>query len=288
MTRGIAWITDALSRTLDADEREAVLGDLAESGAGDVRALCEVAGLSVRRQAQAWSGPRPWLPVLGIALPVGWLLSVVSNSWSDLFAVDAYAYATHWTSYIFRSPGARADFTWAVTRFVLLSSTLILWSWSGGFVLGLLGRRSAWAGGLLFTMLVFGASMGSTTMARTNPYNAGVFSTGLGSVLPVLLRIDLVVLPALSGVRQGARGLMLPFFQTMIWAAAILALTGWAMPWLNNAIAYRLPAGFVWQGVNPARSDPWRLWACSAVVAWPAAYLAVTSAWQRARTPRSR
>lgn len=75
-------IVDLLSRLLEADEREAVRGDLTESGASGGRALRDVVGLVVRRQAALWMDWRPWLALVGVVVPLGLLLSHVSRWWA--------------------------------------------------------------------------------------------------------------------------------------------------------------------------------------------------------------
>src|SRR3982751_5082502 len=58
----IGWkLATALSRLLTPDERHAVLGDLMESGATGARAVHDVLGLIVRREAALWKDWRPWL-----------------------------------------------------------------------------------------------------------------------------------------------------------------------------------------------------------------------------------
>ena len=56
MTRIGWWLVDVLSRMLDADERQAVRGDLAESGGSVIRAIRDVLDLIVRRQIGLWGG----------------------------------------------------------------------------------------------------------------------------------------------------------------------------------------------------------------------------------------
>ena len=73
------WSVDLFSRLLEADERDAVRGDLTESGASGGRALRDVLGLVVRRQAALWVDWRPWLALLGVVVTLGLLLSHVSS-----------------------------------------------------------------------------------------------------------------------------------------------------------------------------------------------------------------
>jgi hypothetical protein len=49
MIRSCWWLVDIVSRLLEADERDAVRGDLAESNASAPQALRDVLGVLVRR-----------------------------------------------------------------------------------------------------------------------------------------------------------------------------------------------------------------------------------------------
>jgi hypothetical protein len=51
MTRTCWWLVDIASRMLEPDERDAVRGDLAESGVTGGYALRDLLGLLARRQA---------------------------------------------------------------------------------------------------------------------------------------------------------------------------------------------------------------------------------------------
>jgi len=78
MTR-ICWrLVDILSGMLDADERQAVRGDLAESGESIVRATGDFLGLIVRRQIGLWTEWQPWLALLGVACLAGLPLSRIA------------------------------------------------------------------------------------------------------------------------------------------------------------------------------------------------------------------
>jgi Tat protein translocase TatC len=57
MTRIYWWLAKGVSRILEANERDAVLGDLAESHESGGQALRDLLGLVVRRQAALWGPP---------------------------------------------------------------------------------------------------------------------------------------------------------------------------------------------------------------------------------------
>jgi len=55
--------------------QDAVVGDVAELKMRDTRAVCELLGLVLRRQALLWKTWKPWLGLVGIVGPVGVFLS---------------------------------------------------------------------------------------------------------------------------------------------------------------------------------------------------------------------
>jgi hypothetical protein len=220
------WVTDVVSRMLAPDEREAVRGDLVEAGARGTEALGEVVGLVVRRQAALWMDWRPWLALGAIVIPLGIVLSHVSRWWADGDAIYAFLYVNNWYPALLDSPGSRDQIVHIGSHSLLQGATLIAWSWTGGFVLGALSRRTLWITGTLFCLLVLGATLGTTTAARANPFNAEVFSlTVYRVVFPLLLRIVLVWLPALWGMRRALRRPALSWLATVCMAAMLVFLT---------------------------------------------------------------
>jgi hypothetical protein len=80
------WLVEFVSGLLEREEREAVLGDMAESREIGWERLCGVLGLVLRRQILMWRSWRPWVAGFGVALPSSFLLMGVSVSVS--IAVD--------------------------------------------------------------------------------------------------------------------------------------------------------------------------------------------------------
>ena len=131
---GVGWsLVDAVALLLERDERDAVLGDLLEAGASAWRGLPDVLGLVVRRQAFLWRSWRPWLAAFALALPGSLLLMGFSLSVSQAclqFINPAILKATDQTV----RPGL-----WLLGCNVFLLGG---WSWTGGFVVGSLSRRT--------------------------------------------------------------------------------------------------------------------------------------------------
>src|SRR3569833_1520631 len=88
VTRLCWWLVNLLTRTLASDERDVVLGDLAEARDSAALALNGVLGLVLRRQAAALTNGRPWLALIGLALPMACLLS--SNGFFLVRGADLY------------------------------------------------------------------------------------------------------------------------------------------------------------------------------------------------------
>lgn len=64
-------LIEMLAGWLDSAEREAVLGDLVESGNSEVASLCDLVGLVARRQTAPCRTARPWLALTGLPNATG-------------------------------------------------------------------------------------------------------------------------------------------------------------------------------------------------------------------------
>jgi len=147
-------LVDILSGMLDADERQAVRGDVAESGESIVRATGDVLGLIVRRQIGLWTEWQPWLALLGVACLAGLSLSRIAFR----FNVDLgqqlmayYTYGVHFGTLLTR----QQDMAWLLC----LAIALFLWSWTCGFVLGSLSGRAVWLTWSLFYLMVLDSAL---------------------------------------------------------------------------------------------------------------------------------
>jgi hypothetical protein len=83
---GMLWpLMEVAARLLERGEREAVLGDLLETGEGAWRGLPDVLGLVIRRQLLHWKKWQPWLALFGLALPASLILMGFSVSVSSIY-----------------------------------------------------------------------------------------------------------------------------------------------------------------------------------------------------------
>jgi hypothetical protein len=218
----ISWqLVDSFSALLNASEREAVLGDFAESGECRRKALREVLGLVVRRQIAVWMAWRPWLTLTIFVIPLGLFLSVLSRSTSDESAVYAWMYANNWDWGLVTNRG----FWYVLTECAMLLFggwlTLACWSWTAGFVLGCFSKGIARLNGVLILLaLALGEAVGAPAyIAYSLNYvhrhfqvpslpdpNAPVFAVAFYSaIFPVIIQVMLVAGPAIYGMRAGMR-----------------------------------------------------------------------------------
>lgn len=289
MTQMLCWLLDAVSRMLEPDEREVVLGDVTESKVTGSRALRDVLGLVTRRQAILWAGWRPWLTLLGLILPLGMLLSIVSRGTSDTIAIYVWLYANNWDWALMTNPGFWRLFAETIALLSLSFLTLVCFSWNAGFVLGAFSRGMLRINGvLLFLTLLFGEIVGAPRyfaccqeylhhtlgVPALPDYNAAVFDlTFYRAMFPLAVQGCLVALPGLWGMRRGTgvRSLRLSF-RVVMWFAAVATLAAMLLPerqlWLlvnrDIASAYFHP--------GPGMSRVLRL--LQLVVVWPVLYLA--------------
>ncbi|HEY3740229.1 MAG TPA: hypothetical protein VGL53_10310 [Bryobacteraceae bacterium] len=158
----IARLIQLFASTLDRQEREAILGDLAESGGTGMQALRDVVGLWLRRQLAAWKVPAPWIALLGFVLPFGLLLGAISV-WVTDFTASIFGYRNNWRTIDQFHFFVGITFGWRWLGPLMLAS----WSWSLGFAIGSLSRRAAALNGLLLTAaLTVGALTHSTFALR--------------------------------------------------------------------------------------------------------------------------
>lgn len=292
------WLVNVISRMLEPDEREVVLGDFAESGEAPSQVLCGVVGLVVRRQAKLWAGWRPWVALVGLILPLGMLLSIVSRSTAEGSAVYLWLYANNWDWALTTNPGFWRVLAESVVLLFVWWLTLACWSWTAGFVLGSASRGMVQINGvLLCVMLLFGELVGAPLflsyredlLQRTfhlpalPDYNAAVFDLAFyRTMFPLIVQAGLVAIPALWGLRQGSGAVRfrLPF-RVALWIIAAVTLA---------AMAIQEP-GF-WIFLSPQflnaffHSGIWLGWGkrlLNFAVFWPVAYLvadAVKRRWQ--------
>ncbi|MGB2634591.1 MAG: hypothetical protein WAM58_11710, partial [Candidatus Acidiferrum sp.] len=225
----LQWsLVEVASRLLEREEREAVLGDLAEAQENAWNGLFGVMGLVVRRQALLWKSWRPWMAGFAVALPSSFLLmgASLSVSWS---------YQRLLCPELLKA----ASLTKGSGLLVLLCQVVLLigWSWTGGYVVGAASRRTLWASALLcYSPCLF-------CLSRFRVESLSRYC------------LLLFLVPAIWGVRQGLRSSRMRLHTALVLALAVTALTFvasgsdgqhlWSAPRLNLDWALSLPAWFL-------------------------------------------
>lgn len=129
-------LLDLGTKLLDPEEREVVLGDLVETDETAWRGLLDVFGLVLRRQAGLWRDRRPWVAGFAVAFPSSYLLMTASFSVACTYQrlVNHRVFVGHW-------PTGHEGFPLLLCHVLLLTG----WSWTAGYMVGSLSRRTLWA-----------------------------------------------------------------------------------------------------------------------------------------------
>jgi hypothetical protein len=137
MNRMCWWLVERLSQRLEPGERDAVLGDIAESGESGREALRDLLSLAVRRQAALWGGTRTWIALAGLIAPAA-VLAGGASGWVGR------QFQTILTQGVMAESGMTpAD---NIVRLVCGILLMIAWAGTAGFILSSLLRRSALGG----------------------------------------------------------------------------------------------------------------------------------------------
>jgi len=293
----IYWrLVGALAQILEPAEREAVNGDLVETGASGGQALRDVLGLVLRRQAAVWMHWKPWLTLVCLIVPLSMLLSLASRRVADESAVYIWMYAHNWNWDLLKNAGFWYEFAHVAWIVLLEYMTLACLSWTGGFALGSASRRMAQINSVLFClMLLFGVVLGAPLyLAYYARYLQHVFGlhrfAGRDPVLtatfyrifPLIVQAVLVVVPSLWGLRQSAAlpGRQ-PLLRTVLWTAAIATLALMVIQTPGPGLLLGL---YRWQWIWQSR----QMRLLRLVVYWPVAYLMLSALgrrWRRRTVP---
>lgn len=209
-------LTSRVSSMLERADREALCGDLAESGVSGLAALRDMASLVIRRKLAELSDVQPWLVFAFIAVPLGLLLSLAARWISDGSAIYFWLYINNWDPAVAQT----LSYWWVLSSLLpgilFPFVALICWSWTTGLVIGTCGRRTIWFNGstllvVLFCIGIFGAphELGRFLLevrARDFPGNAAVFANAFyRAFFPQTVEVLLVILPFIYGMRRSIR-----------------------------------------------------------------------------------
>jgi hypothetical protein len=265
MTRLCWQFLDILSRTLESDERDAVRGDLAESGATGGQALGDVLGLVVRRQAAFWKDWHPWLALVCLVGLAGVLLSELAFQFDGEILTQVRTYWRHGVHY-----GTGLSVGEDAVCLLCLFLAVFAWSWTSGFVLGSLSGRATWLTGTLFCLVVHS----SYVLRLPGVQLSRIF---LNLILPMSIPMLPFLIGAIWGMNSGVRMRVLDLRHALLLAAVIAILTllvTWTGGWYETV--REVWSEGAWQGIPwPRRLLP------LATVSWPVAYMLATASWRR-------
>jgi hypothetical protein len=125
----------AVSALLDVNEREAVLGDLAERGETAWTGITAIAGLVIRKQFAIQENRQSWVAAMGLALPGTLFLLGFSLAMSRPVQRLVDPKLSLLTGLTIR-PGLSV----LICRVLLL----VCWAWTGRRLIGTIARRAIW------------------------------------------------------------------------------------------------------------------------------------------------
>lgn len=204
---------------LDADEKNAVLGDLAETGVGGARALWEVCGLVLRRQTELWMDWRPWVLLFTVVAPLGFVLSIESRLTAGINSVYLWLYLNNLGTDLLHNRGFWYELGSSVPLVFGSFLRLACWSWIAGMLIGFASKRvikSSYLALLVVLMLAFAVGVPfylahfdriflgpARIMPNMNdPISQVPFYR---SLYPWLVQLVVVAVPAVYGIRHSSR-----------------------------------------------------------------------------------
>jgi hypothetical protein len=207
-----------VARALEPDEREIVLGDLAERGSSGSRALFDVLGLVVRRQLSIWTSWHPWFALVAIVGVSGFYLS----SMLTRLSVGIFEQVAAWRHYGVHYDTGVTSFRDDVIHMSCLAVAIFFWTAVNASLLRRLSGRASWLTGLLFYLVVRDSSTAWALLSGAVVYLGNPpWWTAFGWILPNGIMIFLFVLPAICGVR-GRLPAMIPATVVCTLAATLL------------------------------------------------------------------
>lgn len=211
---------------LDADEKNAVLGDLAETGVGGARALWEVCGLVLRRQTELWMDWQPWVLLFTVVAPLGFVLSVESRLTAGINSVYLWLYLNNFGTDLLHNRVFWYELGSSVPLVFGSFLRLACWSWIAGMLIGFASKRvikSSYLALLVVLLLAFAVGApfyiaycdriffaGAPILPNQNdPISQVPFYR---SLYPWLVQLVVVAVPAVYGIRHSSRAAKLRAF----------------------------------------------------------------------------
>lgn len=237
--RFIKWC----SHCLEKDEREAVLGDMAEEGAGFVTSTLSIADVALRKELAGWRHWTPWVASIGVVVPCVVSLIVVAKNLADGSAIYLWLFANNTDAELLQQPGFWAGLWDCLPRLIVPALAVLSWSWCAGCVIGLSSRQTRRSCGVLVCVLVLFALTGwapavphavISEQARAFLGNAAVFRNEFYRAdLPKLTLLLFVLFPVLRGIHDAQKNAWSAYWARMVSAlvlgVAVLSLAAQAL-----------------------------------------------------------
>ena len=238
-----------LSSTLERAERETVVGDLAESGESGDRALVNVFGLVIRRQAAIWNDSHLWVVLFILVIPFSFMLCTVAGFVAGDSAVYTWMYANNWDWGLLKNFGFWYVLGDAALQLSLRCLMIACWSWSAGFLLGCVRKpvRPATLGALLLLLPLFQivnapehlfhfwmVLSGVPPWSAIDTHAPLTASTFYHVIFPFMFLGIFVALPAIWGMWKSAVNAPRKLRAVLILSASLSVMT----------MLFRVPAGF--------------------------------------------
>jgi hypothetical protein len=223
MSRLWVRLRDALLRSLDPAEREAVSGDFVELAMTDRQVVKSLLGLVMRRQLKLWREWNPWFVLVAIVVPVCPLLETQCNQLGHGIWGVLVTWLHHGPTY-YTGVSPAAFWSGVCIRAIALGT----WSWTSAFALSTFSRRTIWVTGGLFFSLYVASAIGAV------PPFLRIFWLTWWAWLPLLMSFLFVFLPAGCAIHQSNKlqNLKFPWVILLtLWTMTMGGLTLWTQRW---------------------------------------------------------
>ena len=157
--RAPGWrLVDGVLHLLDAEERDAVRGDLAESCESAAQALRGVLRLVIHRQSTLWQHSRPWFVLFLFVMPLGVLLSFASCSHVGLSSIYLWLVINNVNLSLLHNTGYWYTLLQILPTLVLPCIMLGCIAWTAGVLLAGIARRTLWTNGVVLCLVLLCAN----------------------------------------------------------------------------------------------------------------------------------
>jgi hypothetical protein len=223
------WLVDRILHLLDAEERDAVRGDLAESPDSAALALRSVLRLIMHRQSTLWQHPRPWLVLFLFVMPLGMLLSFASRSHAGPSSIYLWLVVNNANLSLLHNAGYWYMLLQIVPSLLLPCLSLACVAWTAGVLLVGIARSTFWINGALLCLVLLCAN----AFALPQPQHVLAFDNNAAvhadvfyrSIFPLLFQCLWILIPAFLGMRQATQmDKLRPSLQLLFWAAILICV----------------------------------------------------------------